>query len=125
MGRGANRLVIVVVTVVALAAKVLGAAVPGRLGGLDTRSATGLGVMTGCRGLTELIVLQIGLSLGVFSPDLFVLFLVMALVTTASTGPLLRWLYPESVLEAAQADAKAEVAASLRPVWSGIDIVRS
>ncbi|HEX5113696.1 MAG TPA: cation:proton antiporter [Pseudonocardiaceae bacterium] len=125
LGQGANWLVIAVVTAVALAAKLFGAAVPGRLSGLDTRSATGLGVMMGCRGLTELIVLQIGLSLGVFSPDLFVLFLVMALVTTAVTGPLLCWLYPESVLEAAQADAKAEVAASLRPVWSGIDIIRS
>jgi Kef-type K+ transport system membrane component KefB len=115
---GANWLVIVVVIVVAMVAKMVGAAVPGRLGGLDNRSAAGLGAMMTCRGLTELIVLQLGLSLGVFSVNLFVLFLVMALVTTALTGPLLAWLYPKPVVAEVQAAAKAEVAAAERPTWA-------
>jgi Kef-type K+ transport system membrane component KefB len=115
---GTNWLTIVVVILVAIVAKMFGAAVPGKLSGLDSRSATGLGVMMSCRGLTELIVLQLGFSLGVFSVNLFVLFLVMALVTTAFTGPVLALLYPEPVVAAQQAEAKAEVAAAELPMWA-------
>ena len=50
--------------------------------------------MMTCRGMTELIVLQLGLSLGIISNDLYVMLLVMALVTTSLTGPLLGWLLP-------------------------------
>jgi len=51
---GTNWLTIIVVIAVAITAKLLGSSVPGRLSGLDTRSAAGLGVMMTCRGLTEL-----------------------------------------------------------------------
>jgi Kef-type K+ transport system membrane component KefB len=91
---GANWAVIGVVIVVAMSTKFVGAAAPAALSGLDARTSAGLGVMMTCRGMTELIVLQLGLSLGIIPPNLFVLFLVMALVTTALTGPLLTWLYP-------------------------------
>ena len=43
------------------------------------------------RGLMELIVLNIGLDLGVISPTLFAMLVIMALVTTFATSPLLRW----------------------------------
>lgn len=46
------------------------------------------------RGLTELIVLNIGLSLGVISPLLFTMLVIMALVTTFMTSPLLEWTFP-------------------------------
>ncbi len=46
------------------------------------------------RGLMELIVLNIGLDLGVISPTLFAMMVVMALVTTALTAPVLQWLMP-------------------------------
>ena len=46
------------------------------------------------RGLMELIVLNLGLDLGVISPKLFTMMVVMALVTTFLTTPLLRWIYP-------------------------------
>ncbi|HEX5403669.1 MAG TPA: cation:proton antiporter [Pseudonocardiaceae bacterium] len=118
LGSGTNWLIIVVVILVAIVAKVFGASVPGRLSGLDTRSAAGLGVMMSCRGLTELIVLQLGLALGIFSANLFVLFLVMALVTTALTGPILALLYPKPIVEAQLAEAKAEVAAAELPMWT-------
>ncbi len=48
--------------------------------------------MMNCRGLTELIVLQLGLQLGVLDQSLFSIFVVMTMVTTAMTGPLLRRL---------------------------------
>jgi hypothetical protein len=47
------------------------------------------------RGLTELIVLNIGLSLNVISPLLFTMLVIMALVTTFMTSPLLEWTYPK------------------------------
>ena len=46
------------------------------------------------RGLIELIVLNIGLDLGVISPALFTMLVVMALVTTFMTSPLIRLLLP-------------------------------
>jgi len=44
------------------------------------------------RGLMQLIVLNIGLDLGVISPTLFTMMVVMALVTTAATAPIVHWL---------------------------------
>jgi Kef-type K+ transport system membrane component KefB len=43
----------------------------------------------------ELIVLNIGLDLGIISPTLFAMMVIMALVTTMMTAPLLRWIMPE------------------------------
>lgn len=56
---------------------------------LPWRDSVGLGVMMNCRGLTELVVITAGLSLGIIEQDLFVTFVVMTLVTTMMTGPLL------------------------------------
>ena len=50
------------------------------------------------RGLTELIVMNIGLSLGVISPILFTMLVIMALVTTFMTSPLLEWTYPKRLI---------------------------
>ncbi|MEV0085894.1 cation:proton antiporter [Saccharopolyspora sp. NPDC050642] len=84
--------ILALIIVVAAVGKIAGVAVFARLLGHDWRSSTGLGLMMNCRGVTELIVLQIGLSLGVLSPRLFTMLTCMALVTTAVTGPLLRRL---------------------------------
>ena len=48
------------------------------------------------RGLMELIVLNVGLDLGVISPTLFTMIVVMALVTTIATTPILSRLFPEA-----------------------------
>lgn len=77
------------VIAVAVGGKVLGVAVPGLVTGMAPRPALALGVLMSCRGLTEIIVLQVGLSIGVLPTELFTCFVVMALVTTAATGPLL------------------------------------
>ncbi len=65
-----------------------------RATGMDTRHAAGLGVLMNTRGLMELIVLNIGLDLGIISPTLFTMLVVMALVTTLATTPILRRLGP-------------------------------
>ena len=64
--------------------------------GLGWRDAAALGILMNTRGLMELIVLNIGLDLGVISPTLFAMLVIMAVVTTVMTSPLLLLLMPES-----------------------------
>ena len=60
-----------------------------RITGSTWKDATAVGVLMNTRGLMELVVLNIGLDLGVISPELFTMMVLMALVTTAATSPLL------------------------------------
>lgn len=66
-----------------------GATLAARAVGQDWRAALTIGALMNSRGLTELIILNIGYELGVIGPDLFTILVVMALVTTALTGPAL------------------------------------
>ncbi|APU20211.1 cation:proton antiporter [Actinoalloteichus sp. GBA129-24] len=91
---GAGWLIMLLVLTVAMGGKFLGVVLPALAVGTDRRSSLALGVMMNCRGLTEIIVLQLGLSLGVISTDLFAALLVMTLITTAITGPLLELIRP-------------------------------
>jgi Kef-type K+ transport system membrane component KefB len=85
------------VLVVAVTGKFFGAFSVARLSGLPTRQAQALGWLMNTRGLTELVVLNVGLSLGVISRELFTIGVLMALVTTIMTGPLLNRLgYPQA-----------------------------
>ena len=63
-----------------------------RCTGLDSRLSAALGILMNTRGLMELIVLNIGLELGVISPQLFAMMVIMALVTTIATTPILHAL---------------------------------
>jgi Kef-type K+ transport system membrane component KefB len=74
-----------------------GTLVAARLTGLGWRTAAALGTLMNTRGLMELIVLNVGLDLGVISPPLFAMMVVMALVTTMATAPVLWWLLPQTV----------------------------
>ena len=74
---------------VACAGKLLGAIVPARLSGLSWREAKDLGVLMNTRGLTELIILNAAVSLGVLDGRMFTMLVIMALVTTAMAAPLL------------------------------------
>jgi Kef-type K+ transport system membrane component KefB/nucleotide-binding universal stress UspA family protein len=83
---------------VAIAGKYTGTYVAARFSGIEKREASALGWLMNTRGLTELIVLNIGLSLGVITPLLFTILVIMALVTTFMTSPLLEWTYPKSLI---------------------------
>lgn len=82
------------IVAVATLGKFGGTSLAGRLSGLDWRDASALGVLMNTRGLMELVVLNVGLDLGVISPRLFAMMVIMALVTTWVTSPLLARLYP-------------------------------
>jgi len=86
------------IIVVATAGKFGGTFVAGRLTGLPWRQAAGLGILMNTRGLMELIVLNVGLELGVISPVLFTMLVLMALVTTIATTPILRLLVPDATV---------------------------
>jgi len=67
-----------------------------RLTGMSTRDSAALAVLMNTRGLMELIVLNVGLDLGVISPKIFTMMVIMALVTTIMTTPLLQLVAPRS-----------------------------
>ncbi|MEV6951777.1 cation:proton antiporter [Streptomyces sp. NPDC051183] len=75
------------VLVVAVCGKWGGSALAARATGRPWSQAMTLGALMNCRGLTELVVLNIGLELGVIGPKLFTMLVLMALVTTAVTAP--------------------------------------
>ncbi|HTR62154.1 MAG TPA: cation:proton antiporter [Candidatus Binataceae bacterium] len=77
------------IVVVASVGKFGGSALAARFTGLNWRDSSALGILMNTRGLVELIVLNIGLDLGVISPELFAMLVIMALVTTFSTTPIL------------------------------------
>src|SRR5207244_1684654 len=86
---------------VAVAGKWFGAMFAARWGGMNLRDSAAFGALMNTRGLTELIVLNIGLDLGLISPALFTMLVVMALVTTFMAGPALRLLDPKEELSSA------------------------
>ena len=90
-----------VVIAVATLGKFGGTLAAARFVGLDWTTSSALGVLMNTRGLMELIVLNIGLSLGVISPALFAMMVIMALVTTAATSPILQVLKSSTASEGA------------------------
>jgi len=84
-----NWLLCGLIIVVASAGKFGGSFAAARLAGLAWRDAASIGILMNTRGLMELIVLNIGLDLRVISPTLFAMLVMMALVTTFATTPIL------------------------------------
>src|SRR5277367_3583127 len=85
---------VVGVTSIAFTAKIAGGTFASWLNGLVFRESLTIGVLMSCKGLVELIVLNIGLQAEILSKRTFTIFVVMALVTTVLTTPLTAWLYP-------------------------------
>jgi K+:H+ antiporter len=91
LSTGSDWLLAGLITLVATVGKFGGAFVAARLGGMRARDAAVLGALMNTRGLMELIVLNIGLEMHVISPRLFAMMVIMALVTTMSAAPALKW----------------------------------
>jgi Kef-type K+ transport system membrane component KefB len=84
------------IIVIAVVGKLGGSLLSARLNGMSWRESAAVGVLMNTRGLVELVILNIGLDLGILSPALFSIMVLMALVTTLMTTPLLRWVYPDT-----------------------------
>ncbi|KAI2633471.1 K+/H+ antiporter 1 [Xylaria nigripes] len=85
---------VIAIIVIALSGKIIGGTLAAKLNGLVWRESLTIGVLMSCKGLVELIVLNIGLQAKILSQKTFTMFVVMALVTTVATTPLTKWLYP-------------------------------
>jgi K+:H+ antiporter len=77
---------VVVVVALAVVTKVIASAFAARALGLDGEEFRALAILRNTRGLTELIVLNIGRDAGIFSPELYAIFFAMAMVTTGVSG---------------------------------------
>ena len=79
----------VAIIATAVVGKLAGAAFAARATGMKWKDSLGLGVLMNTRGLVELVILNAGLDLGILSPTLFTMMVLMALVTTFMTSPIL------------------------------------
>jgi Kef-type K+ transport system membrane component KefB len=87
------------ILVVAIVGKFVGAYLGAQLTGVRGRNAGVIATLMNTRGLTELVILGVGLQLHILTPPLYTLMVVMALVTTAMSGPLLKAIYPDRVMQ--------------------------
>ena len=107
--------------IVAVSCKWFGAMGASRYVGLRWRESAAMGALMNTRGLTELIVLNIGLDSGVLTPTLYTMLVIMALGTTFMTGPALRAIDPAGAFakapedEVDEAEAQAPRAGAPRP----------
>ncbi|KAG0625963.1 hypothetical protein M758_2G092000 [Ceratodon purpureus] len=93
VNNGTAVLILILVITIASVGKVLGTFVVAKIWGVESRKAIALGFLMNTKGLVELIVLNIGLSRGVLNQELFAIMVVMAIVTTFITTPVVMWLY--------------------------------
>lgn len=77
------------IILLAIIGKFGGTLIAAKFTGASWKESSALGILMNTRGLVELIVLNIGLELNILSPRLFAMLVIMALVTTFMTGPLL------------------------------------
>ena len=96
------------IILVATLGKFGGSTLAAWLSGMPARQSAGLGILMNTRGLMELVILNIGLDIGVISPALFSMMVIMALVTTFTTTPVLNWICPNEMLEGTSEKADAE-----------------
>jgi len=82
------------IIIVAITGKYGGVYITSRILGINSQEAKALGWLMNTRGLTELIILNVGLKLGVISPVVFTLFVIMAIMTTIMASPLVAKTYP-------------------------------
>ena len=91
-----------IIIFVASLGKFGGGSLAAKLTGIPWKEAASLGVLMNTRGLMELIVLNVGLDLGVLSPTLFTMLVLMAIVTTLATTPVLHLLTRDAAAPTAQ-----------------------
>lgn len=88
------------VILVAIVGKFLGSTLAAKFVGQNWQDSLAIGALMNTRGLMELVVLNIGYDLGVLTPEIFAMMVIMALVTTFMTGPaldLINWVYKKSL----------------------------
>jgi Kef-type K+ transport system membrane component KefB len=104
---GAGMGALALVLAAAIFGKVFGGAIGARIAGHGWRESFATGALMNARGLMELIVMKVGLDAGLIGPSLFTMLLVMALVTTVMTSPLLTLFAGRALLREESTDVRA------------------
>lgn len=102
LNEGSLWVLCIFIIVIATVGKMVGIIFSARYLGFDWKSGMTIGALMNTRGLMQLVVLNIGLDLGILTPQIFVIMVVVALVTTFMTGPLLNlidWMYKDKPAE--------------------------
>lgn len=87
------------IILVAIVGKFIGSAIAAKYVGQNWKDSLTIGALMNTRGLMELVVLNIGYDLGVLTPEIFAMMVIMALVTTFMTGPaldLINWIFKKN-----------------------------
>lgn len=111
-------LICLVILAAACGGKIFGGAFTVRILGESWRDALSLGMLMNTRGLVELIVLNIGLQLGVLSPTIFAMLVIMALVTTMMASPILPLLGYKQKPSGVEQTASQDVVPTQEPTLS-------
>ncbi|NDV96853.1 cation/H(+) antiporter [Dysgonomonas sp. 521] len=106
----------------AVAGKSLSSALAARFVGNTWKDSFTIGALMNTRGLMELVVLNIGLDLGILTPEIFAMMVVMALVTTFMTSPLLSLIdkvFKKKQIAEAQVERKFKILVSFKSARTG------
>lgn len=87
---------------ISMVSKIAGGMVAAKLNGLYWRESLTVGVLMSCKGIVEIVVLQVGLNAQIISQKTYSMFIFMALIDTFFTTPLTLWCYPASYREKVQ-----------------------
>jgi Kef-type K+ transport system membrane component KefB len=112
---GASLGAMLLIVGVATVGKIAGGAAGARMAGYSWRDSLATGSLMNARGLMELIVIKIGLDVGLIGPELFTMLLVMALATTAMTGPLMTLFIGRKAQLASDGAAAGKTEAPAKP----------
>jgi Kef-type K+ transport system membrane component KefB len=110
LGDGSSWLMLLVVMVVAVGGKLAGCTFASRISGMKWRESLSVGILMNTKGLVELIVLNLGLEAGVIDTRVFTIMVLMALLTTFMTTPLIMWVYPPNKRAGYAPTEKSEIA---------------
>ena len=114
------------ILVVAIGGKLAGAYGGAQIASIRGRNAGVMATLMNTRGLTELVILGVGLQLHILTKPLYSLMVIMALVTTAMSGPLLKAIYPDRVMvHDIAAESRPEVGTGLRAELAQLSEVRA
>jgi Kef-type K+ transport system membrane component KefB len=119
-----------VIILLGVAGKFLGSAIAAKFVGQTWKDSLTIGALMNTRGLMELVVLNIGYDLGVLTPQVFAMMVIMALVTTFMTSPLLdliKWLFksqPDERLQEIKSVSKYRILLSFANPESGRTLLR-
>jgi Kef-type K+ transport system membrane component KefB len=103
------------ILVVACVGKFVGATAAALAQRMDIRQSAAVGILMNTRGLTELVILNVGREVGVLDDQLFTMLVVMAIATTVITEPALRLVYPERILKRDREEAERRALSAGNP----------